>query len=164
LGTEEPKRADADRGIAFQGDYGHRESRAQRTRIPRSPSMEIGELGRGPRAGAAIWGEAAGLRERELGEESRAGERVRGAGSRTRRWARGEQRRWSRSGEDDGTTGHDGMMELGAKTRRQSRDLGSRTGACGGGSRTGTGCREGTARAGAGLQGRDDARAGAGLQ
>jgi hypothetical protein len=37
-----------------------------------------GEHGRGPRVGAAIWGEAAGLRERELGEESRAGERVRG--------------------------------------------------------------------------------------
>jgi hypothetical protein len=67
-------------------------------------------------------------------------------------------------GAEDGTAGHDGMMELGAKTRRQSRDLGSRTGACGGGSRTGTGCREGTARARARLKGKDDARAVAGLQ
>jgi hypothetical protein len=47
----EPGAADADSSISFHG-----------------------ELGRGPRAGAAIWGEAAGLRERELGEESRAGE------------------------------------------------------------------------------------------
>jgi hypothetical protein len=87
----EPGAADADSSISFHG-----------------------ELGRGPRAGAAIWGEAVGLRERELGEESRAGERVRGAGSRTRRWARGEQRRWSRSGgwhggtrRDDGARGED---------------------------------------------------------
>jgi hypothetical protein len=97
---EEPKRADTDRGIAFQGNYERRESRAQRTRIPRSPSMESVCEDREP-------GQRFGARPRDCGRESwerRAGRErerglVRGRGARhegSRGGGRGAERKMAR--------------------------------------------------------------------